>query len=187
MRMKVKRFLTSVNSSNCYIAWCPETREGAIIDPAEFTDEMRETIERERIALKDAYITHGHYDHDGAVGEVADEFGLTVVAAGNYPKVKKVTGGEKLNLGGIDLRVAAVPGHTDDSVAFVTEGAAFVGDALFAAALGGTANRARFEQEVAAVLKEILSLPGETVLYTGHGPATTVAVERAYNPFFIRI
>ena len=72
MRMKVKRFLTSVNASNCYIAWCPETREGAIIDPAEFTDEMRETIERERIALKAAYITHGHYDHDGALGEVAE-------------------------------------------------------------------------------------------------------------------
>lgn len=186
MRLKVRRFLTSVNAANCYLCWCPRTRAAAIVDPAQFTAEMRGAIEEEGLELQVIYVTHGHFDHDGAVGALTREFDLQVCAGSDkYPGCVKLSGGETLSLGDVEIRVAAIPGHTDDSLAFIAEGAAFVGDALFAAAVGGTSNRAHFEQEVAGVRAELFSLPDDTILYTGHGPATTVAVERTYNPFFI--
>jgi hydroxyacylglutathione hydrolase len=184
-RPKIKRFLTSVNASNCYLCWCPETREGAIIDPAEFTSEMRSFIEAEGINLKVIYLTHSHFDHNAAVGELMDEFDLPVAAAEEeYPNEAQVSDGETLLLGNLEIKVAALPGHTEDSIAFIAEGSAFVGDALFAAAVGGTADRRFFEQETTGVREKLFTLPPDTVLYPGHGPATTVALERTYNPFF---
>jgi hydroxyacylglutathione hydrolase len=185
MKPKVKRFLTAVNASNCYLCWCPVTHEGAIVDPAEFTEEMRGVIKDEGINLRAIYLTHSHYDHTAAVGELIDEFGLPVVAASEeYPDAVEVSDGETLMLGNLEIKVAALPGHTEDSIAFVAEGIAFVGDALFAAAVGGTSDRRFFEQETAGVREKLLSLPPDTVLLPGHGPATTVSIERAYNPFF---
>ena len=185
MKPKVKRFLTSVNASNCYLCWCPQTRHGAIVDPSEFTDEMRSVIDEEGISLKAIYLTHSHYDHNAAVGELKSEFGLPIAAAaGEYPGEARASDGEILSLGNLELHVAAIPGHTGDSIAFLAEGAAFVGDALFAAAVGGTTNRRHFEQETSGVREKLFDLPPGTILYPGHGPATTVAIESAYNPFF---
>ena len=185
MILKTKRFLTSVNAANCYLCWCPETLEGAIVDPAEFTAEMRQVIEEHGIALRAVLLTHGHFDHDGAAAEVASEFGAKIMAAGSYPGGERLEGGEIVTLGNATLRVEATPGHTEDSISFIGEGMAFVGDALFAAAVGGTTDRAHFERETEGIRGSLFGLSGDTLLYPGHGPATTVDVERTYNPFFI--
>jgi hydroxyacylglutathione hydrolase len=184
MSLKVKRFLTTVNASNCYLCWCPATGRGAIVDPAEFTAEMKEAIRENGIILEAIYLTHSHYDHNGAVEEVLQEHEVQVVAAESRLKGKRAADGDVLNLGEEKIAVAAVPGHTPDSTAFIGSGLAFVGDALFAAAVGGTTDRARFEEETENVRRKILSLPDCVVLYPGHGPATTVALERTFNPFF---
>lgn len=185
MGLKVKRFLTSVNASNCYLCWCENTKEGVIVDPSEFNDEMREAIENENINMVGVFITHGHYDHNSALSEVRTEYDVTVFAAGNYPDGKVVESEDVLELGETAFIVAATPGHTEDSISFLGESMAFVGDALFAAAVGGTSSRPYFEREVEGIREHLLSLPDCAVLYPGHGPATTVAVERCYNPFFV--
>ena len=185
MKLRIKRFLTSVNAANCYLCWCPGTLEGAIIDPAEFTADMRRFIEEQGISLRAVLLTHGHFDHDGAAADVASEHGIKIMAAASYPGGERLSGGEKIALGKGELLVAATPGHTEDSIVFIAEGFAFVGDALFAAAVGGTTDRAHFEQETGGIRDVLFGLPEDTVLYPGHGPATTVAVERTYNPFFI--
>jgi glyoxylase-like metal-dependent hydrolase (beta-lactamase superfamily II) len=156
-----------------------------IVDPAEFSDDMRRVVDDDGISLVGILITHGHYDHDGAVGRVRQEHNVPVYAAGSYPGGKRVGDGDRIAVGRSWINVAATPGHTEDSLTFIGEGFAFVGDALFAAAVGGTSSRAAFEREVAGVRRQILTLPKDTILYTGHGPATTVAVECCYNPFFI--
>jgi len=185
MKPRVKRFITSVNASNCYLCWCAETHHGAIIDPSEFSDEIRGVIGQEGIDLQAIYLTHSHYDHNAAVGELKSEFDLPVVAVSDeYPNETRISDGEIFRLGNLEIQVAAIPGHTADSVAFIAEGVAFVGDALFAAAVGGTSDRRHFEQETSGVREKLFGLPPDTILYPGHGPATTVAVERAYNPFF---
>lgn len=183
MALAVKRFLTAVNAANSYLCWCSATRAGVIVDPAEFTPEMKAAVEERGIELKAIYITHGHYDHNAAAAEVSRAYGIPTFAVGDHPGAAAV--GDALSLGEEDIRVVAVPGHTEDSIAFIGEGLAFVGDALFAAAVGGTGSRAAFERLVAGVRRQLLSLPADTILYTGHGPATTVAVERCYNPFFV--
>ena len=185
MALAVKRFLTAVNAANSYLCWCSATREAVIVDPAEFTPGMKAAVEERGVELKAIYITHGHYDHTAAAAEVGRAYGIPTFAAGDQAGATVVGDGDALRLGEENIRVAAVPGHTEDSVAFIGAGLAFVGDALFAAAVGGTGSRVAFERQVAGVGRQLLSLPAETILYTGHGPATTVAVERCYNPFFI--
>jgi len=185
MALRIKRYLTSVNASNCYLCWCPRTKRAAIVDPAELTEQMREDIDQLGLSVEAILITHGHYDHDNAADEAVRLYGARLFAA--IPKAggEKVTEGLIITLGDEKLRVEQVPGHTADSVAFIGETVAFVGDALFAAAVGGTAGRDGFEQETSNVRDRILSLSPATTLYPGHGPATTVALERCFNPFFV--
>jgi glyoxylase-like metal-dependent hydrolase (beta-lactamase superfamily II) len=185
MGMKIKRFLTSVNDSNCYLCWCDVTGEGALVDPSEFNDDIRQAIRGNNIELTGILITHGHYDHNGAVPAVREEFDATVYAAGNYPNGVQVSDDDVIEIGNVAFYVASTPGHTEDSVSFIAEGIAFVGDALFAAAVGGTSSRPYFEREVQGIRENLFTLPGCTILYPGHGPATTVAVESCYNPFFV--
>lgn len=185
MGLKVRRYLTSVNASNCYLCWCEGSKEGVIIDPSEYTDEMRKEIEANGVNITGIFITHGHYDHDKALDQVRGDHDVPVYAAGSYPGGKQVEADDIIEVGESSFIVADLPGHTEDSIAFIGEGIAFVGDALFAAAVGGTSGRANFEREVAGVLENILSMPDSSTLYPGHGPATNVAVERCYNPFFI--
>jgi hydroxyacylglutathione hydrolase len=185
MALKVKRFLTSVNASNCYLCWCGDTGEGVIVDPSEFGPEIQKAVSGNGVTLTGIFITHGHYDHDSAVGDVRAAHEVPVFAAGNYPGGRQVSDGDTVAVGAERFRVVSTPGHTEDSISFIGTGLAFVGDALFAAAVGGTSSRAYFEREVQGVREHILSLPDCYTLYPGHGPATTVAVERSYNPFFM--
>lgn len=186
MVLRVKRYLTKVNASNCYLCWCEETLEGAIVDPAEFSEPMRREIRESGIGLQEIYLTHAHYDHNSAVDEVKAAFDIPMLSARSGGADIKVYDGDKLKLGQQDIRVVSLPGHTEDSIAFIAPGLAFVGDALFAGAVGGTVGRLQFERETAGLREKILSLPPSTILYPGHGPATTVAIERCYNPFFFR-
>ena len=89
-----------------------------------------------------------------------------------------------VRVGEQSFRVAATPGHTPGGVSLIHDQIAFVGDALFAGSLGGTRRRTDYHRQRQAVADELLSLPEETTLYPGHGPATTVAEERENNPFF---
>jgi hydroxyacylglutathione hydrolase len=185
MGLQVERYLTSVNAANTYICWCEGTREGIIVDPAEFTEEMQNDIVHLGISIVGVFITHGHYDHDSGLDAVREKHQVTIYAAGNYPESKQVGADDVIELGECGFIVAATPGHTEDSLTFISEKVAFVGDALFAGAVGGTSSRVYFEREVEGVRHQVLSLPHCTVLYPGHGPATTVGIERCYNPFFL--
>jgi hydroxyacylglutathione hydrolase len=185
MALKVKRYLTSVNAANSYLCWCEGSREGIIVDPAEFPEEMVNDIVEHGVNVVAIFITHGHWDHDSGLDQVRAVHDVPVYAAGNYPEGKQVGADDVIELGECGFIVAATPGHTEDSLSFISEKLAFVGDALFAGAVGGTSSRVYFERQIEGVRHQILSLPHCTVLYPGHGPATTVAIERCYNPFFL--
>lgn len=185
MGLKVQRHLTDVNAANMYLCWCEQTREGVIVDPAEFREELKHGIVENGVNITGIFITHGHWDHDSALDEIRQVHDVPVYAAGNYPGGKQVGHDDLIEIGNCGFIVAATPGHTEDSITFISDSAAFVGDALFAGAVGGTSSRVYFERQVEGVRHQVLSLPHCTVLYPGHGPATTVGVERCYNPFFL--
>jgi glyoxylase-like metal-dependent hydrolase (beta-lactamase superfamily II) len=94
--------------------------------------------------------------------------------------------GDVFNVGRHFLRTRQTPGHSPGGTTFIVEGhtvqAAMVGDAIFAGSIGGV--RSDYAQTLATIRQEILGLPDHTILCPGHGPLTTVAREKAHNPFF---
>lgn len=183
MAIIVKRMRTAVNESNCYLCWESAGRDAVIVDPSEIRLEMRATIEEEALNIRGILITHGHYDHVQALAETLALWPVTVYAGEYNQGGQVVEHGQRLEIGSLRFLVVETAGHTDDSLSFLTEGHAFVGDALFAAAVGGTTGRAPFLRQRNAIRAHLLTLPDDTILHPGHGPATTVAVERCYNPF----
>ena len=182
-----KHFLTSVNEGNAFIVGCPETKDAILIDVGAFEPDMAAFLEEEGLRLTKAFITHDHFDHSGGVSETLERYGVEVLAGASHTggcKATRVAHGDEVRVGNLVGRVLATPGHTPDGVCLVFPGMAFTGDALFAGSVGGTSSALAAKQQLDSVRKHILSLPGETELHTGHGPSSTVGVERSYNPFF---
>src|SRR3989441_1325769 len=119
------------------------------------------------------------YDH---VPEQAAAFGLRAVALPEPDRA--LAAGELLRVGELEFRVRHAPGHSPGSVVFEGEGAAFAGDVLFQGSIGRTdLPGGDFGTLIASIDRELLTLPDSTIVYSGHGPETTVGRERRTNPF----
>ena len=178
---------------NEYVVGCPQTKQGAIVDPGFEAEKILKAVETSGLEINMVLLTHGHGDHIGALSEVCQATGAPALVSsadagllGNLStKIEGyITEGETVSLGTVVLNVAATPGHTQGGISLIHEQAAFVGDALFAGSLGGTRAKAHYDSQHGTVAEKILTLDDHVVLYPGHGPATTVAEERANNPFF---
>lgn len=181
--MRVIQIPLDVNYSNAFLAWDESTREAFLVDCGEFTPEIPALIRDNKLNLKFVLVTHTHYDHVDGITELKENFSVPIYAfSKNYDK--KIAEGDTIAFANMEISVFATPGHIDDGVSYYVNKAVFVGDAIFAGAVGGTASRTDFETEVAHVKNSILSLPDDTVIYPGHGAPSLVGVERLYNPFF---
>ncbi|MCX7626177.1 MAG: MBL fold metallo-hydrolase, partial [Candidatus Sumerlaeaceae bacterium] len=133
---------------------------------------------------------HSHYDHNGGLAAYLERFsGVTVYGgsvdcAGN--QTVPVGDGDQLALGQVPVKVIAVPGHTPDHMVLYApdNGVLFSGDALFAGSVGGAPSLAAKRELIANIKEKIFSLPASAIIYPGHGPPTTVEIERRANPFF---
>lgn len=126
------------------------------------------------------FLTHGHADHVAALAELRGSAAVFAhpALASRLPGVRSLQDGEEV----FGLTVRFAPGHSADMLTLVGDGVAFVGDTLFAGSLG-RAQTAQNYQELLASARRILALPGETLLFCGHGPVTRVAEERVHNAF----
>ena len=195
-----------VYQENCYILADPETGDAVIIDPGEDSDLFLRRVETEGFTLRAVWLTHAHLDHILGVKDVVERSGaplhmhpadrplydgiaeqgawLGVQASQPPAPDHELAHGDALQLGGLEFEVRHVPGHSPGSVAFVGHGVAIVGDAIFAGSVGrvdlpggdgGTL--------LASIRDQLMTLPDETIVYSGHGPETTVGAERRTNPF----
>lgn len=211
--MKIARFEFSLFGINTYVVYDPETGECAIIDPGmmgkEEENAMRGFIGREHLKVTGLINTHLHIDH--AVGDkfVVDTYGTPLQAhKADEPLIERIREqaemfgirekvhpadvsvyleeGDRIKVGNGSLEVIHVPGHSPGGIALYDKEDGFLisGDSLFQGSIGRTdLPGGNMQQLVRGVKEKLLSLPGSTVVYPGHGPATTIAQEKAHNPF----
>lgn len=169
-------------------------------------------VKRQGLTLKYILNTHGHPDHIWANdivkaalgGEVVvheldgmkltdpDRNGSTLfgMSVRVRPADKLVREGDVIRLGGTSLKVLHTPGHSTGGVAFLGDGFVFTGDTLFAGSIGRSdlpcsseESTIAYEVLIKSIVSKLLTLPDETVVLSGHGPSTTIGVERRTNPF----
>lgn len=211
--MKVAKFGLSLFGINTYVVVDPETRDCAIIDPGMINEEERNAVVRfvEKNNLKVTHLinTHLHIDHaignafvkkqfgveteahpDDAflgnrIAEQAREFGLPE-AVEPVSIDKPLKDGEIIHIGDGELEVIHVPGHSPGGIALYDrkDGFLIAGDILFQGSVGradlpgGDMNALVF-----GIKSKLLTLPENTTVFPGHGPATTIGDEKAYNPY----
>lgn len=184
--MILEHFLLSENETNCYVIACSKTGQAALIDPGEWNSQMADFIRQQELLPRLILITHNHHDHTGGIEAVKSEFDVRVLAHENgCPHDETVKDSQIVELGELKIKVLETPGHTDDSLTFVLGCDVFCGDLLFAGSVGGVPDRMSYDQEISAVREKILPLGDDMVLHPGHGPATTVQLERCFNPFLM--
>jgi glyoxylase-like metal-dependent hydrolase (beta-lactamase superfamily II) len=195
-------------AENCYVVYDPDAREALVVDPGDDAEHIKDTIERSGLTPVRIIATHGHFDHimaayelqliyrigffmhDGdaflldRMGESARRF-LGVMPDLPPPELSgTLHAGDVIPVGRLRLTVMHVPGHTPGSIALYgsDEDVCIVGDLIFS---GGGVGRTDFSYSSPLRMEEslssVLNLPERTVIYPGHGPATTVAAERVYR------
>jgi glyoxylase-like metal-dependent hydrolase (beta-lactamase superfamily II) len=193
-------------AENCYLVADRRTREAVIIDPGEEPAMFLAELDTRAWSLKAIWLTHAHIDHILGVGPVHAATGAPIYlhpldrpiydALPQYGgwvgmELKKppapdreLSAGQTLKVGGFEFAVRFTPGHSPGSVSFVGDGMVFGGDVLFNGSVGRTdlpgGDAATL---LASIQSELLSLPDSTVVHSGHGPDTTIGVERLTNPF----
>jgi hydroxyacylglutathione hydrolase len=195
---------------NCYVVRRPGADEAVVVDPGWPGEEERIVGALDGAACAAILITHGDMDHVGAVAAVAEATGAQVhIAATSRDRLERIAdfarayidaplrsytpdvllrGDERLELAGIVFETMPVPGHTADHLAFAAEGCLFSGDLLFAGSVGRTDRPGdEWESLLASVRMLVERFPPETVVYPGHGSATTLGAELASNPFLAEL
>jgi len=199
--------------TNTYVIADFDSMACVIVDPADEGKRLIEEITREKLTVKGILITHGHFDHIGAVKQLATYYKVPVVAHENEANMMAdsqknysvyflqraiishadtfVVDGEIISFGGsLDFLCIEVPGHTANSICYYMEKEhhLFVGDTLMAGSIG----RSDFydgepDTLIKAIKSKLMGLPEETRVYPGHGNDTTIAIEKRSNPYILGI
>ncbi|MDR0904600.1 MAG: MBL fold metallo-hydrolase [Oscillospiraceae bacterium] len=200
--MNIKTLPVGYLESNCYVISDEKTLQCAIIDPGDESNTILDYIESNRLTPVAILITHGHFDHIGALEEVqaqtgapvyihAAELGGTGRLSGKLdatPNLRTYAEGDTVAAGRLEFHVIETPGHTMGCVTLlIIDGetrALFTGDTLFAGSCGRTDVGGDMDM-MEASLRRLAALPGDYEVYPGHAESTTLENERHFN-YYIR-
>ena len=204
--MKVIRIPAGIYDANCYIVYSAKDKEGIVIDPGGDVDDIIAQIENLGLNIKYIILTHGHGDHIAGVKEVK-EYTNAPVAIHKYDEQLLKNGRGNLSsimaMGTIELtpdiiledgdeicfddlkaKIIHTPGHTPGGISIKIEDSIFTGDTLFAGSIGRTDfEGGSFDAIMDSIKNKIIIYPDDTKLYPGHGPSSTVKMEKLTNPF----
>ncbi|HWD93014.1 MAG TPA: MBL fold metallo-hydrolase [Verrucomicrobiae bacterium] len=176
---------------HCYLIWDEVTREAALFDTGWDAAPILKIVEAEQLQLKHLFITHAHRDHVMGMEKIREVFPKIFLHSDSKTALPqhKNRRNDHIHLGSLRITNRETPGHAEDGVTYVvgnwSEDApyvAIVGDTLFAGSMGGAAQNGALAKQ--KIRDQILTLPPDTLICPGHGPLTTVAEEKAHNPFF---
>ena len=203
-KIMIRSVTVSECYTNCYICMNKDTKEGFIVDPGD--DELKISVNVSRLEMipKAILLTHGHFDHIGAVNQLKERYNIPVIVGAKEEKVLtdsrmnlssmfgepvKVNGdkfledGENFQVAGFDIQYILTPGHTPGSGCFYIEEeqVLFSGDTLFQASRGRPDFPGGSESDIIKSIKnKLLVLPGETEVYPGHMNITNIDSEKVY-------
>ena len=205
MALRVEQLPLGPIGTNCYIVRTDaNASEAAVVDASGDATELRLLLARLGARCSGILVTHGHWDHLLGVADLAEGTGAPVymaeveralledpgrftppdVSLRAYTPDTLLQGGETITVAGIEFDVLSVPGHSPAHLAYHSDGSLFSGDVLFAGSVGRTdLPGADWDTLLTSIRSLVDAYPPETIVYPGHGPATTLGEEVARNPF----
>ena len=183
--------------SNCYLlgtdfpadeasspAEPSSSRDAIIIDPGMMDSNLLSLIEENQFSLRGVLITHDHPHHVRGLTTIfriynTEIFAMNPIIGEHHTTL--VRDGDVINIGPFRTEVFSIPGHSADSLAFKIDRLLFTGDALSAGLTGSTSSSYAAANQISALRRKILSLPGDYTILPGHGPPSTLEAERHFN------
>lgn len=186
----LRQFITPHNdySVASYLIWDPDTMEAAMFDTGSNADDAYSLVQALGLNVKQLFLTHTHSDHIKAASKIKRWGQVTArtLAKEPAPNAERFQEGATFKIGHLKVSTRLTWGHSPASVTYLVEGLerpiAIVGDAVFAQSMGGGV--VSYQAALETNRKEIFTLADETIICPGHGPITSVAEEKAHNPFF---
>lgn len=193
---------------NCTMLWCTETMRGAFVDPGGDLERLKAAAAQQGVTIEKILVTHGHIDHCGGAGILADDLGVPIegpeeadrfwiarlgddgrsygIQGKSFEPDRWLRDGDTVTVGNLTLDVIHCPGHTPGHVVFhhPESQLALVGDVLFQGSIGRTDfPLGNHDQLIASITGKLWPLGGGTAFVPGHGPMSTFGHERLGNPF----
>ena len=173
---------------NAYLVWDPASKEAAIFDTGAEAQALLAAVAAHGVAVKHLFVTHTHPDHILALDAIVQATGCQAHVSDLEPLagVAPIAPGAVLHVGSLAIEARRTSGHSKGGLTYVVTGLAaplaIVGDALFAGSMGG--GMVSWADALANNRRAIFSLPDETIVCPGHGPLTTVGLEKTHNPCY---
>ncbi len=192
--------------ANCFIAGCEETQKCAIIDPGDEAERILAAVKKHGFDVAVIINTHGHFDHVGGNADVKAATGATLLiheldapwlslvedsaarwglsGKNSPPPDRFLVHEDTISVGNLTFTAIHTPGHSPGGVSLLCGNDLFVGDTLFSGSIGRTdLPKGDHKTLLTSIRERLYVLPDEVVVYTGHGPETTIGRERRSNPF----
>ena len=205
--LRIKTYQVGQIGTNCYVIYREDIKKAIIVDPGDDGAYILKQCEALLVKPEVILLTHGHFDHIMGVAEIKQAYPEIKIYAGEKerkmlsdPSVNMsfhmgrscfveadhfMSDGETLEAAGITLNVITTPGHTEGSVCYYRkeDDVLISGDTLFLESLGRTdLPGGNPTQIIASIREKLFTLPGDTMVYPGHGNVTTIGHEKSYNP-----
>ena len=195
--------------ANCFILCDEETKIGAVIDPGEYTEEVKTAMKNSGMEkLEYILCTHGHFDHVTGVSKIKKDYpdakicigkedapylesgllSLATIFKADFEPCKpdlEFSHGDSFSIGNINVKIHSAPGHTPGGVLYVLEEEKiiFTGDTLFCGSVGRTSFKGGSTTELMKTLSKMKEFSDDFVIYTGHGESSTIGYEKRSNMF----